>query len=77
MSSARPKIDWRKIDRLEPKHDDPGFTVAEYAERYEYTKVCAQGKLGKLVAQGKLVRGTRRMRDAAGRMIAMVVYRPA
>jgi len=78
MSSSK-RNDWRAIDRIEKpyRQSDPGFTQAEYMSRYGYARSAAGSRLARLVSEGKLIRGVRRMPDSLGRSVQKAVYRPA
>lgn len=52
---------WTQMDKLHSERglaaEDPGFSIAEYAERYRLSHDGSFGRLTKLVRAGKLVAG--------------------
>ena len=60
---------WKKMDALQEKEfrDDPGFTVAEYAERYKLGYNTAAKRLENLAKRGTLIAGWRQAVGPQGR----------
>lgn len=54
--------------------DDPGFTAAEYAEKWDVSKTTAQRMIKKLIAKGRIKAGQKHVRDAANRRAPVPVY---